>query len=125
MRTLTYRHSYILLLLLISYFFALPCLAQQGIKERMLARIPAINSLLDQGVIGENNKGFLEFRKNSPDQKNLIAEENQDRLKVYTAIAKQQGVSPQLVGERRAKQIVEIAKPGTWLQDESGNWYQK
>ena len=30
-----------------------------SIKERMAARIPAINALKAQGVIGENNKGFL------------------------------------------------------------------
>ncbi len=28
-----------------------------SVKERMLARIPAINALKDKGTIGENNKG--------------------------------------------------------------------
>ena len=35
-------------------------MAADGIKDRMLARIPALNTLKTQGVVGENNKGYLE-----------------------------------------------------------------
>ena len=31
------------------------------IKQRMIARLPIIKSLKDQGLVGENNMGYLEF----------------------------------------------------------------
>jgi uncharacterized protein YdbL (DUF1318 family) len=36
-----------------------------------------------------------------------------------------QGTTVDLVGKVRAKQIVQKAKPGQWIQDQSGKWYQK
>ena len=36
--------------------------AAESIKDRMVARLPAINTLKDKGLIGENKDGFLEFR---------------------------------------------------------------
>lgn len=96
-----------------------------SIKERMASRIPTINTLKDQGVIGENNKGFLEFRKNSTSHQQLVADENKDRGTVYKAIAKQQGASPKVVGQRRAKMIVEAGKTGHLFQKNDGSWYEK
>ncbi len=100
------------------------CLAA-GVKERMLARLPEINALKQQGIIGENNKGFLEYRTDGQIKKTLIEAENADRLKVYEAIARKQGATVALVGARRARQIARKAPAGTWLQDESGRWYRK
>ncbi len=96
-----------------------------GIKERMAARIPAINALKDQGVIGENNKGFLEYRTGSKPQPQLIADENSDRAMVYGAIAKQQGAPVTLVGERRASMIAQNGQAGQWFQKADGTWYKK
>ena len=97
----------------------------QDVKSRMLARLPAIDALKAEGVVGENNKGFLELKKQKPGSAELIRDENADRAAVYAAIARQQGTTADLVGQRRALQIRDIAKPGHWLQDESGRWYQK
>ncbi len=96
-----------------------------SIKERMAARIPAINTLKDQGVVGENNKGFLEYRTAGKPQKDLIQAENTDRAAVYAAIGKNQGASPALVGERRAKMIAENEQAGHWIQKSDGSWYKK
>lgn len=96
----------------------------EDIKERMLKRLPEITSLMARGVVGENNKGFLEFR-GAQEQAALVQEENSDRQAVYGAIARQQGTTPDLVGARRAQQIADRAVPGEWLQDPAGNWYQK
>ncbi len=96
-----------------------------SIKDRMAARIPAINTLKDQGIIGENNKGFLEYRTGSKPQPDLIAEENKDRLIVYEAISKQQGAPAPLVGERRAAMIAENGQTGQWFQKPDGTWYKK
>ncbi len=96
-----------------------------SIKDRMLARIPAINALKDKGVVGENNKGFLEFRTADTSQQKLINEENKDRKSVYGAIAQKQQVDIALVGQRRAKQISDIGSKGHWFQKPDGAWYQK
>lgn len=104
---------------------ALTFAGSKEIKARIKARLPVINSLKADGIIGENNQGYLEFIKNNKSKEDVVISENQDRKKVYSAIAKQQGATADLVGKRRAKQIAERAKPGQWIQDGSGNWYQK
>jgi uncharacterized protein YdbL (DUF1318 family) len=81
----------------------------QDIKERMKDRLPLIVELKKKGIVGES----------------VLNEENNDRMKVYEAIAKQQGGTADLVGKRRAVQIAEKAETGEWLQNEQGAWYQK
>jgi uncharacterized protein YdbL (DUF1318 family) len=95
------------------------------IRARMLARLPEIKALKDKGLIGENNKGFLEFVGQQKEKQKVVTAENQDRQMVYKAIAKQQGTTVDLVGKHRAIQIANKARPGEWLQDADGKWYQK
>jgi len=96
------------------------------IKARMQERLPTIVNLKSDGLVGENNKGYLEFVPGAAQKEaGVISAENKDRESVYGAIAKQQGTSQQLVGERRANQIGQKASPGSWLQDPSGKWYRK
>lgn len=96
------------------------------IKARMQERLPAIVQMKADGIIGENNKGFLEFVPGAAKQdEGVVTAENKDRQMVYDAIAKQQATTADLVGERRAFQIAERAEPGEWLQDASGKWYKK
>jgi uncharacterized protein YdbL (DUF1318 family) len=95
------------------------------IKARMKDRLPRIIELKAAGIIGENNQGFLAFIGGDQSEKALVDAENQDRQRVYGAIAKQQGTTADVVGRRRALQIAENAKPGEWLQDAGGTWVQK
>ena len=95
------------------------------IKKRMKGRLPIILSLKKQGIIGENNKGFLEFVGTQKGQPQLIEAENSDRRKVYQAISQKQGATAEAVGQRRAIQIAANANPGDWLQDANGKWYKK
>ena len=96
------------------------------IKARMQQRLPTIVNLKSDGLVGENNKGYLEFVPGAAQKEAVvISAENKDRESVYDAIAKQQGTSQQLVGERRANQIGQKASSGSWLQDPSGKWYRK
>jgi len=125
MYKLIHSRSVILFLLLISFLLSATCQANDDIKGRMKARLPALAALKDQGIIGENKAGYLDFRKADKSQESLIKEENDDRRKVYTAIAKQQGADVDLVGSRRALQIAQQASAGTWLQKDDGTWYQK
>jgi uncharacterized protein len=97
----------------------------QDIKTRMRDRLPVIVDLKSRGVIGENNQGYLDLLKGQTEKKDVVAAENEDRRTIYNQIARQTGTSPDVVGQRRAIQIAEIASPGEWLQDSAGKWYQK
>jgi uncharacterized protein len=99
--------------------------SSKAIKQRMIERLPVIKSLKDQGIVGENNKGYLEFVGQKKDKADVINAENKDRKLVYSAIAKQQGTTVEVVGKHRAIQIGNKARPGEWLQDAAGKWHKK
>ena len=120
MRTLTIS------LLFCSLLIGIANLADAGIKERLAKRLPAINKLKASGLVGENNKGFLEPReKLSASDKKVVEEENADRRKIYEMLAKKLGQSVMLVQKRRAAQIAKRSKAGIWLQKPDGSWYKK
>lgn len=112
--------------LVICFFLSTLALAG-GIKERMKSRLPKINEFKTQEVIGENNTGFLEVLpgKKNPEAEKIVKEENDDRMKVYNAIARKQGTTPEKVGRRRALQIAEKSASGVWVQDAGGDWKKK
>jgi uncharacterized protein YdbL (DUF1318 family) len=110
---------------LIGLFIAGPMISADDIKTRMKDRLPIILELKAKGIVGENNKGYLEFLGGKSEKADVVAAENEDRKTVYAAIAKQEGTTVELVGKRRALQIAQKADPGEWLQDASGNWHQK
>lgn len=95
-----------------------------ALKDRIMARRPAVLALLADGTVGENNQGFLEFR-GPQKQADVVAAANKDRSTVYKAIAKKTGTTPDVVGQRRAVKIAQTAPGGTWLQSPDGSWYQK
>ncbi len=117
------RRYLIVLVTLIACLMAGTALAQ-GIKERIKARQPAVMALLSEGVVGENNQGYLEFR-GAAKQADVVNAENADRKMVYAAIAKKTGTTPDVVGQRRAAQLVQIVPAGSWVQNPGGQWYQK
>ncbi|WP_028578049.1 YdbL family protein [Desulfomicrobium escambiense] len=104
-------------------------LAQAGladdIKDRMKARLPVITELKAQGLLGENNKGFLEFRGGQKPNADVVQAENADRAAVYKAIAQRQKTTPDFVGQARAAQIAEKEPAGFWVQDPGGAWKKK
>lgn len=120
------RSIFILLFIMACLFVLTPATSQAGsVKERMASRIPVLNGLKDKGSIGENNRGYLEFRSGDKTGGDVVSAENSDRKLVYTEIAKQQGASPDLVGQRRAQMIAEKGQKGHWFQAPDGKWYQK
>ena len=96
-----------------------------SIKQRMIDRLPVIKALKEQGIVGENNIGLLEFIGDRKDKADVVAAENKDRNAVYEAIAKKQGTTLEVVGKHRAAQISNKAPVGEWLQDANGKWYKK
>ena len=115
----------ILTLLLIGTFMTGVSAFADDIKARMKNRLPVIKELKAKGIVGEDNKGFLQFVGGNKAKADVVAAENKDRKTVYAAIAKQQGTTAELVGKRRAMQIAKKANPGEWVQDASGKWIQK
>jgi len=97
----------------------------KSIKAEMEKRLPAIIELKSKGIVGEDNSGYLQFIGGKREKEAVVQAENQDREKVYSAIAKKEGVSVNQVGQRRATHIAEKAKKGEWLQSQGGKWYQK
>jgi uncharacterized protein YdbL (DUF1318 family) len=120
-------YAVIALFVLLSFSSQGMCFAgADDIKARMQERLPTIVQMKADSIIGEDNRGYLQFVPGAAQKmQNVIADENSDRQMVYNAIAKQQGTTAELVGERRANQIAEKAGPGEWLQDASGKWYKK
>lgn len=110
---------------LIGFLIAATTAMADDIKTRMKNRLPEIVELKAQGIVGENNRGYLEFIGGKKAKPDVVAAENEDRKAVYEAIAKQQGTTAELVGKRRALQIAQKADPGEWVQDANGNWIQK
>lgn len=110
-----------LMLLLIT-----PPAQADSVKDRMAARAPEILKLKAQGLVGENNQGYLEVRgSGGGGAAGLVEAENQDRQLVYKAIAAKTGASAAQVGQRAAAKRAEVAGGGEWLQKSSGEWYRK
>ncbi len=121
-----YTISIASILFCIVFFFSSMSIAAsvKEIQMRMKDRKPIITKLKDGGNVGENNKGFLEFRGEKLNQ-DIVLAENDDRRIVYIAIARKQSVTPELVGERRALAIVEKGEKGHIFQKPDGTWYKK
>ena len=115
----------VLTFLVIGFFLLGVSAVADDIKTRMKNRLPVIKKLKTQGIVGENNKGYLQFIGEKKAEADVVAAENEDRKTVYKAIAKQQATTAELVGKRRALQIAQKASPGEWVQDASGKWIQK
>src|SRR4051812_2317788 len=95
-----------------------------AVKARMEQRLDRVVALKDKGVAGETNRGYLEARgAASADDQRVIAEENADRRSVYEGIAAQTKADPEQVGRKRAQGMA--AKPGWWVQEQSGEWRQR
>lgn len=95
------------------------------IRRRMEQRLPQLDEQKARGALGENNRGFVEVRVSAGNAASVAADENRDREAVYALIAQQTGASTDSVGRARAKQIAANARPGVWVQDESGAWKRK
>jgi hypothetical protein len=99
--------------------------SMNAIKTRMKTRLPIIKTLKARNIIGENNRGYLEFVSTVREKQQVINAENADRRKIYALIAQKHGTRIEVVEKHRAAQIHLKADRGEWLQDAEGRWYQK
>ncbi len=101
------------------------------VKEALEARkgrFSELKILKADGVVGENNRGYVELFGDSDDAEALVNAENQDRKVVYLAIVEQNRlgeaafatVEGVFAGVQRDKAVA-----GEKIQDLSGNWVTK
>lgn len=98
------------------------------VKTRMSQRLSQVDNFKQQGVLGEDNRGFLAVPTgvSAPaEARSVMQAENADRQIVYQSIAQQTGASAAQVGQQRAAQIASRSARGLWLQDARGTWYRK
>ena len=109
--------------------FAAPAAtAQQAadLKQQMVQRLPALDELRRNQIVGEANTGFLEVRGTAtPEAQQLVEAENRDRAAVYEMIARSSETTKDAVGRARAKTIAASSARGVLVQDADGNWAEK
>jgi uncharacterized protein YdbL (DUF1318 family) len=89
------------------------------------SRFAELKTMKAQGVVGENNRGYVQALGGGADVKALVAAENKDRKQVYEAIVQQNKLGPAALPTveavfarvQRGK-----ADPGDKVQDASGRW---
>jgi uncharacterized protein YdbL (DUF1318 family) len=125
----SFSFSLFLSFFVLAFAATLPVEAADGAREameRMKDRLPVVDSLKENGAVGETSGGYLQARSELlPRQKAVVEAENRDRRLVYRMIAQRTNQSVQQVGEQRALRIAEQAAPGVWLQRPSGEWFRK
>ncbi len=109
--------------------------AIDAIQARMRARFHAsLKALLDSGVVGFTHNGDVAVRdpagvplSERAQVNQTVAAENSDRAQLYQQIADANG-HPEWAGRMReafARQWINMAHPGWYYQDASGNWERK
>ena len=92
------------------------------------ARFSELKALKAQGLVGENNRGYVEVLGGGAEAKALVNAENANRKMVYQAIVEQNElgagalstVEGVFAGVQRGKAVA-----GEKIQDPSGNWITK
>lgn len=101
--------------------------------EKRKARYSQIEQLLNEGSVGENNQGILEIRSSSQllsdkELKNIVSEENNDRLFIYRSILEQNNLPGEMLKDIQAafaKERRDRVEPGVWIQLPDGEWARK
>jgi len=100
---------------------------EKALKNRQ-SRYHQLQSLKQEGVVGENNKGYVTDLKNNAAAATLTAAENRDRRVLYEALAEQNKLgNTGLLEVQKAFADVqrEKAGPGDMVQSSSGDWKKK
>ena len=99
----------------------------QSALENRKERYEQLSALKAQGVLGENNHGYVDVLKDEGAASQVAFEENQDRKVIYTAVAEQNDITSSMdVIEKVFAQVQrEKAKPGESIQEEDGQWSVK
>ena len=99
----------------------------QALKNRQ-ARYYQLQGLKREGLVGENNKGYVTDLKNNSSASTLVTAENKDRRIIYEALAEQNmlGAAGLLEVERAFAEVQnDKAEPGDMIQSPAGGWKKK
>ncbi len=100
---------------------------KKALQDRQ-TRYAQIQELKREGVIGENNKGYITDLQNSSAASSLTAAENRDRRTIYENLASQNKLGGNgLLEVQRAFADVQSEKAGAgdMVQSSDGNWGKK
>ncbi|MRR35807.1 DUF1318 domain-containing protein [bacterium] len=108
--------------------------------EEMKGRLPVLDQLRDNGIVGETSQGLVTVRDPARigDHRGVVDAENASRKTVITGMARailKLGGRPetpanlgQVLGKAAATYAQtrqEVARPGWWIQLANGRWVQK
>lgn len=94
-------------------------------KDSLQARRERIDKLKKEGIVGENNKGYLEFVGKSRKGKKDIEAENALRKKAYGLLAEKKDIKTEKIGKIRANTYRKRAEKGEYIQLDNGKWIKK
>jgi uncharacterized protein YdbL (DUF1318 family) len=109
--------------------------AIRALKDSMKTRFPSLKPYYDAGNIGETNKGLLEVRdetglnlQSKGALRNLVKDENGDRMKLYAEVAKAMNIEASQIDRIQkifATEWENTAAAGWWVQKDDGSWAKK
>ena len=101
----------------------------QKVLNNRKSRVHELQVIKAKGLIGENNKGFIEILKPvQPKEKSLVEAENHDRKFIYDTVVTQNHLGTKgltKTEEDFAKTHRARAKKMDLIQTASGEWVQK
>ncbi len=99
---------------------------EQALLDRK-ARFDQLEAYKAKGVIGENNRGYVELFSSDEKAAEIVKGENADRRTIYQAIAEQNGIASQLemIEKVFAQVQQEKARAGYKVQLADGTWMTK
>ena len=99
----------------------------KALKNRQ-ARYYQLQKLKEEGVIGENNTGYVTDLKNNAAASTMVASENKDRRILYEALVEQNklGTTGLLEVQKAFAEVQkEKAAAGEMVQSAAGDWKKK
>ena len=103
--------------------------AVQKVLNNRKSRVHELQAIKAKGLIGENNKGFIEILKSiQPKEKSLVEAENHDHKFIYDTVVTQNHLGAKglaKVEEDFAKTHRARARKMDLIQPASGEWVQK
>ena len=91
-------------------------------------RFDQLKKFKEQGVIGENNQGYVELLIPNDEAKGIVEKENIDRRVIYTAIVDQNNLPAEAITTFQkvfAQVQRDKANTGEKFQAENGTWVTK
>ncbi len=109
--------------------------AIRQLRTSLTNRFESLRGYYSRGALGENNRGYVEIRdesglglKEKGDLRRLAGAENADRKALYLEILRANNLDTQFLAEVQkifANSWRNKAVPGSWTQNDNGQWVKK